>query len=58
VSQTPREAYGLADGLWQVTTDYLCAGFVVENGRVVECAPILRRKLSYFVTIAELVSSK
>ena len=42
----------MIDGLYRVTTSYLCAGFVVENGRVVACAPILRRKLSYWKTIA------
>jgi hypothetical protein len=36
-----------ADGLYQVYTDLgqpICAGLVVENGRVVHCAPIVRRK--------------
>jgi hypothetical protein len=40
------------DGLYRVTTPYLCAGFVVENGRVTACAPILRRKLGYWQTVA------
>lgn len=47
----------LKDGLYQVTTSYLCAGFVVEGGRVIECAPILRRKLGYFMSIARRISS-
>lgn len=42
----------LPDGLYQVTTKYLCAGFVVEGGRVTVCAPILRRKLDYWMTVA------
>lgn len=42
----------LPDGLYRVTTPYLCAGFVVEDGKVIECAPILRRKLSYWMTVA------
>lgn len=46
----------MRDGLYQVTTSYLCAGFVVENGEVVRCAPILGRKLPYWKTIAVLVS--
>lgn len=41
------------DGLYQVTTSYLCAGFVIEGGRVVMCAPILRKRLSYWKTIAK-----
>lgn len=40
------------DGVYQVTTPYLCAGFVVENGKVVACAPILRKKFAYWRTVA------
>jgi hypothetical protein len=43
------------DGLYRVTTRYLCAGFVVSGGCVISCAPILRRKLAYWQTIAEWV---
>lgn len=42
----------LRDGLYRVVTPYLCAGFVVEHGRVARCAPILRRKLAYWLTQA------
>lgn len=45
----------MKDGLYQVTTSYLCAGFVVENGYVTLCAPILREKLHYWITIARQV---
>ena len=45
----------IADGLYQVTTSYLCAGFVVANGKVARCAPILRRKLSYWITVAKRI---
>lgn len=44
------------DGLYQVTTPYLCAGFVVENGEVTRCAPILRRRFAYFCRIAKRIS--
>ncbi len=44
------------DGLYQVTAPYLCAGFVVKGGKVVECAPILRKKIGYWKTIAKRVS--
>lgn len=37
----------LADGLYRVTTSYLCAGFVVDNGKVTQCAPILRKRLAW-----------
>lgn len=46
---------GMTDGLYQVTTSYLCAGFVVQGGRVVMCAPILRRRLAYWLRFAERV---
>jgi hypothetical protein len=45
----------MKDGLYRVTTPYLCAGFVVRDGRVVACAPILRRKLAYWQTVARWV---
>ena len=40
----------LVDGLYRVTTAQLCAGFVVERGRVTLCAPILRKRLGYWLT--------
>ena len=46
----------MKDGLYRVTTSYLCAGFVVVNGKVQWCAPILRRKLGYWMTIAIRIS--
>lgn len=45
----------MSDGLYRVTTSYLCAGFVIKGGRVVMCAPILKRKLDYWKTVAVLV---
>lgn len=44
------------DGLYQVTTPYFCAGFVVEHGVVTLCAPILRKKVGYWRTIARKVT--
>jgi hypothetical protein len=41
--------------LFRVCTSRLCAGFVVEHGRVVACAPILRKRLAYWRTIAQRV---
>lgn len=43
------------DGLYQVTTRYLCAGFVVEGGRVVRVAPILRKRWMYLRTLARWI---
>lgn len=42
-------------GLYRVATPYLCAGFVVREGRVVACAPILRKKFTYWRTVAQWV---
>ena len=45
----------MRDGLYRVTTRYLCAGFVVEDGEVIAYAPILKNKLNYWKTIAKRV---
>lgn len=45
----------MKDGLYQVTTSYLCAGFIIENGTVIRCAPILRNKINYWITIAKWI---
>lgn len=45
----------LRDGLYQVTTASFCAGFVVRGGRVVECAPILRRRLAHWIAVARRI---
>lgn len=45
----------LKDGLYRVSTSYLCAGFVIRNGNIIACAPILRRKIGYWKTVATLV---
>jgi hypothetical protein len=45
----------LRDGLYRVSTAHFTAGFMVERGRVVRCAPILRRRLSHWLRTAQLV---
>lgn len=45
----------IPDGDYQVRTSYLCAGFVVEGGKVTLCAPILRKKIGYWMTIARRI---
>ncbi len=42
----------MKDGLYRVATSYLCAGFVIEKGRVTQCVPILRKKIDYWKTVA------
>jgi hypothetical protein len=48
----------LPDGLYRVTTRYLCAGFIVKEGKITQCAPILRKKIEYWQTIAVKVESR
>lgn len=45
----------MKDGLYQVTTHYMCAGFIIYQGRVTHCAPILRKRLSYWMTVAKFI---
>jgi hypothetical protein len=47
----------MKDGLYRVSTPYLCAGFVVEGGVVVRCAPILKGKIEYWKTVAQYVEA-
>lgn len=47
----------MSDILYQVTTSYLCAAYVVRQGRVVDCAPILRKRLTYWMTIAKRIDA-
>jgi hypothetical protein len=45
----------MKDGLYRVEWRNICAGFVVENGIVTRCAPILRRRIDFFKRIAKEV---
>lgn len=47
----------MADGLYQVTTSYFCAGFVIEQGRITMYAPILCKRLNYWMTVAKRISN-
>jgi hypothetical protein len=33
----------MEDGLYQVTTKFWCAGFVIKNGRLSDCAPVFQK---------------
>jgi len=48
----------MKDGLYQVTKYKICAGFIVQNGKVLACAPILRKEFNYWKTIAKEVKEK
>lgn len=52
----PPNPCGFPDGIYQVKKDRITAGFVVRNGKVIDCAPILRKKLGYWMTIAERIA--
>lgn len=43
------------DGLYRVTYWNFCAGFVVREGKIVRCAPILRKRMRFWLTVAEWV---
>lgn len=47
----------LRDGLWAVITPTICAAFEVRDGKVDmnECAPILRKRIDYWVTVARFI---
>lgn len=47
----------MKNGLYQVTYKGICAGFSIENGRVTSCAPVLRSRIEFWVTIAKLIKS-
>ncbi len=40
----------MKDGLYRVEWGSICAGFVVERGKVTRCAPILRKRLAFWTT--------
>lgn len=46
----------MLDGLYRVTTAYFVAGFVITNGSVSACAPILRKKLEYWKSKADWIA--
>ena len=45
----------MRDGLYRVCYKNICAGFVVCNGCVTKCAPVLHKRIKFWMTIAERV---
>lgn len=43
------------DGLYHVTNSRFSAAFRIEGGRVTWCAPILRRRIAHWMTVAERI---
>jgi hypothetical protein len=46
----------MKDGLYRVITSYLCAGFIIKDGKLFKCAPILIKKIAYWKTIARFIN--
>lgn len=44
------------DGLYRVVTSHFVAGFVMKDGRITVCAPILRKRIGYWMTVAKRIS--
>jgi hypothetical protein len=49
------EPVTLPDGVYQVTQPKFVAGFIIRKGKVVRFAPILRKRLGYWMKVAERV---
>jgi putative component of membrane protein insertase Oxa1/YidC/SpoIIIJ protein YidD len=47
----------MKDGLYRVCERGICAGFFVEKGRVVRCAPILRKRIDYWIRCSTWISA-
>jgi hypothetical protein len=45
----------LKDGLYQVRTKDVCAGFVVHGGMVEACAPVLRKNILFWFKVAKWI---
>jgi hypothetical protein len=45
----------MQDGTYRVKTENICAYVIVKNGVIKDCAPILRKKIEYWKTIAERI---
>lgn len=45
----------MRDGLYRIEERNFVAGFVVEGGRVVRCAPILRKSIKHWLPRAKFV---
>lgn len=46
----------ISDGLYRVDHGTICAGFVIVGGRLVACAPVLRRRWKWWLRQAVRIS--
>jgi hypothetical protein len=47
----------MEDGLYIVDFQGICAGFAIRDGKVAECAPILRKRIELWKKIAKKVDA-
>jgi hypothetical protein len=47
----------MQDGLYVVNYKDITAAFVIRSGRVTTCAPVLRKNIGFFKTIARRIST-
>ena len=45
----------MKNGLYQVTTNSFCAGFIVANNEIIQCAPILKRNIKHWQNYANYI---
>ena len=45
----------MRDGTYQVTTKHFVAGFVIKAGKLIACAPILKRNFLFWAKLAKKV---
>jgi hypothetical protein len=45
----------MKDGCYLVSTKQITAAFVIRNGEVTSCAPILRNKIEYWKGVAKRI---
>jgi hypothetical protein len=48
----------MKDGVYQVITNYFCAAFIVRNGKIHDAAPILWKKINYWITKAKFICNE
>ena len=48
----------LQDGVYRVTHGGICAGFIVRGGRIVKCAPILKKQRAQWMEHAVLIRAE
>jgi len=47
----------LDDGLYVVDKNNIYAAFVVRNGEVTQCAPILRKNIGFWMSVAKKIAT-